>query len=128
MKITEEQLELAVEAYFSRNIDGIPAGVQAAIATLPEPAAMLRPLSEMPREVPEGCIVIYGFFFQDGWRTGSQRGTQDSHLVFVKPPTPEDEEWKNFEAWWHSQKRKESQGQGSFEDCFLAWQAGRAAK
>jgi len=128
MKITEEQLDEAVKAYRKTAEFSLPHKkcVEAAIATLPEPVVMLRPMAEFDN--PRPLNSFREFFKPQGDNARACEYADAIWFIDFLLPTPEDEERAKFEAWWQSPKRKENQGQGSKEDCFLAWQAGRAAK
>lgn len=91
MKITDEQNKAALKVYLEHPGGHLPS-FRAAIESLPEPLPRLRPLSEMPPEVPEGAVRLYGREFDDREWSLDQHHHQDSddtHFLDVLPPLPE---------------------------------------
>jgi len=90
MKVTNEQFEQAMRTYATHRV-GHLADLRAAIESLPEPLPRLRPLAEMPAEVPEGAVRLYGRLFLGEWLVDQQQcpSHRDTHGADVLPPLPE---------------------------------------
>lgn len=74
-------------------------------ANLPAPVPVLRPIREMPREVPDGCFRLFGGAYQQGWQANNSRTPADTHFMDVRPSEPFDPETelrREFEAWMKS--------------------------
>lgn len=45
----------------------------------------LRPIAEMPEEMPEGCVRLFGFF-DEGWKMSQRRVKNDTHFIDIVLP------------------------------------------
>lgn len=101
----------------------------------------LRPIAEMPAEVPEGCVRVFGCRTHNGWYFSEQaHGQLVTHFLDIRlpaPPDPDEELRREFEAWaketfgWHPDKFTLKVSSGDYLDdmarpAFQAYKAGRA--
>ena len=91
MKVTDQQFQAACEAYKMLSpISWDSDALRFAIGSIPEPLPRLRPLSELPAEVPEGAVRLIGF--QDVLGSLHMSDNQKYHkrlFLDVLPPLPE---------------------------------------
>lgn len=101
-------------------------------ANLPAPIPVLRPIQEMPPEVPEGCFRLFGGAYQQGWQVNNSRIPADTHFMDVRPPElcdPEAELRKGFEAWAGEEGLDLSWSDGYTDACTAhAWRGFMARK
>jgi hypothetical protein len=104
----------------------------------------LRPISEMPADVPDGCVRVFGGYYenQGEWIISSWSRPQDTHFLDIRLPAPPDtdeELRREFEVWMkgHYQIPKSTltfiKENGVYalrehETAFQAYKAGNAAR
>lgn len=86
----------------------------------------LRPIAEMPAEVPEGCVRVFGGYYenQGRWLISSKATRLDTHFLDIRlpaPPDPDEELRREFEAWMKGYNLQPD------ELAFQAFKAGRCA-
>ena len=107
MKLTDEEVNDLYgpfeAAYKKANgfYTGIYAGIKAILELLPSPpAATLRPIAEMPEEVPEGFLRAWFFYSIDEREpiACGKRFPRVNYFIDIKLPTEPDTERARFEA------------------------------
>lgn len=99
--------------------------LQLAIASTPT----LRPIAEMPAEVPEGCVRVFGWHYESRWEWLLSSGAKmrpDAYFLDIRLPAPldpDEELRREFEAWWGSLQTKPP----GKNELFIAFKAGRCA-
>lgn len=90
MKASESQIITAAGIYNATDANPFHR-MRAAIESIPEPIPRLRPLAEMPAEVPEGALRVYGRLFLGEWFADQQQcpSHRDTHGADFLPPLPE---------------------------------------
>lgn len=86
--------------------------LRAAIASIPDPLSTLRPIAEMPQEVPEGYVRVTGYTNPGGdqWLIANSPSHKDTHFIDIllpNEPTEEDKARaelieKSFRAGWEA--------------------------
>ena len=138
IEITEKQVHRFDEVYCANYpYGGYPAfkaALQDFAANLPDPIPTLRPIAEMPADVPEGCERKFwgtkDAFDGSFLCSTEERTSEDTHFIDIRLPDPVDRDRVEFEEWASSKGFDISRNNGAYHDPGVdrAWEGWQARK